>query len=91
MWLMLNCTSEGCKPPSARSGPAMTVLGDNLYLHGGLDEADLRFTNDLFVLDLETHTWRLLPEEGDSVMQRDFHSAVAVNGRIVVFGGRSEN
>ena len=68
----------------------MTVMGSCLYLHGGIDEAEFRFTNDLFVLDLETLIWRLLPEAGDEVMQRDFHSAVAVDDKIVVFGGRSK-
>ena len=68
----------------------MTILGKYLYLHGGVDEADFRFTNDLYVLDLETLVWRMLPEGGDDMMQRDFHSAVAVDDKIVVFGGRSE-
>ena len=90
MWLLLNCRGDRINRPSARSGPAMTILGTNLYLHGGVDEADFRFTNDLYVLDLNTLNWKMLPEAGDDMMQRDFHSAVAVEGKIVVFGGRSK-
>ena len=90
MWLLLRCQGNRASRPSARSGPAMTILGKNLYLHGGVDEADFRFTNDLYVLDLETLVWKMLPEGGDDMMQRDFHSAVAVDGKIVVFGGRSK-
>ena len=34
---------------------------------------------------------RLVPNEGDDVPARDFHTAVALNDRIVVFGGRCKD
>lgn len=33
---------------------------------------------------------RLLPDAGDEVSARDFHSAVCLTDRIVIFGGRCE-
>ena len=34
--------------------------------------------------------YRLLPENGTEVTQRDFHCAVCLKDRVVIFGGRCE-
>jgi len=51
---------------------------------------EVRFSKDLYAFNMDTHMWRKLPNKGDRVQERDFHTATAVNNKIVTFGGRSD-
>ncbi len=55
----------------------------------------VRFSGDIYVFNMETHEWDVLPSKGCRVPERDFHTATAVlgtrNRKLVVFGGRSKS
>ncbi|CAM9362687.1 unnamed protein product [Phaeothamnion confervicola] len=61
--------------PSARSGHAAVAVGQNIYIHGGMDAAgDLTF-DDMFRLDTASWTWSRIPCIG--APPRNSHSVVA--------------
>ena len=53
----------------------------------------LTYTDELISCNLESGLWQtepVVPSETPLPLNRDFHSAVYVNERIVVFGGKCE-
>ena len=80
---------RGCIP-GARDGHTACVIGKYMYIFGGYEEETDRFSQDVYVLNLETFDWSFLPVNGSPPLWRDFHSAVAIDGKMFVFGGRSD-
>jgi len=80
---------SGCIPYS-RDGHTACNINNNMYIFGGyVEETDL-FSNDIYVLDLKTYVWKYLRVNGIPPSWRDFHSAVAYDNKMFVFGGRSD-
>jgi hypothetical protein len=59
--------------PRAYQAAAIDAVGRKLYLHGGFG-ADFKFKDDLWVLDLDKHTWKEITPSGDKPSIRDAHS-----------------
>ena len=76
--------------PGARDGHTAVVINNQMYIFGGYEELTERFSNDIYVLDLKTFVWKYLSVRGTPPSWRDFHSAVAFNNKMFVFGGRSD-
>lgn len=68
-----------------RSGLACTTDGKNIYIFGGKNE-DQRF-NDLWMFNLKSLTYQLLPAEGNVPAIRNGHTMTYYNDRLYVFGG----
>ncbi|KAG2597107.1 hypothetical protein PVAP13_5KG190300 [Panicum virgatum] len=84
-------TRPQCKgaPPSPRESHTVTVVGgDRLVVFGGSGEGESNYLSDVHVLDVPTMTWSTPEVKGDyAPAPRDSHGAVAVGGRLFVYGG----
>lgn len=79
-----------CKgiPPSPRESHTATLFGDKkLVIFGGSGEGGANYLNDIHVLDLKTMWWTSPQIYGDIPVPRDSHSAVAVENKLIVYGG----
>ena len=76
--------------PGARDGHTAVVINNKMYIFGGYEELWERFSNEVFVLDLITFVWKNQSVMGTPPSWRDFHSAVAFDQKMYVFGGRSD-
>lgn len=70
-WTALNNTNG----PGARAGSAIQVVGDTLYLFGGL-ASDFATHNDLWTYNLLTQQWTLLTPSGTLPDARYLHALV---------------
>mmetsp|Transcript_15302 Transcript_15302/g.19428 ORF Transcript_15302/g.19428 Transcript_15302/m.19428 type:complete len:410 (-) Transcript_15302:26-1255(-) len=61
-----------------------------LYVMGGRDNQGSR-TNDLFSLELSSNTWEKQNCRGTAPAARSFHTCVAANDKLLVFGGANVN
>ncbi|XP_054153546.1 kelch domain-containing protein 3-like [Oppia nitens] len=76
--------------PGARDGHTAVSIDNKMYIFGGYEELTERFSNDIYVLDMTTFVWKYVTASGQPPTWRDFHSAVAYEDRMYVFGGRSD-
>jgi N-acetylneuraminic acid mutarotase len=86
-WARLVSSTPG---PSARSGATMWVVGERLYVFGGID-ATFTVHNDLWAYDLRRSAWAQVPVTGAVPPARHVAQAgtVAPFGRLTVYGGES--
>jgi hypothetical protein len=76
--------------PKVRSGASACVVGDEVWVYGGLGAGR---TSDFNILHLPTMQWRCLPVEEQGGMHppaRSGHSCTAIGHRFVIFGGEGE-
>jgi hypothetical protein len=85
-WTKLSATGRS---PSPRYHHTMTFDGKNrIFIWGGLDDKGHPI-GDGAMLDLATMSWTSMPNiENQS---RFFHTAVWANGRLVIYGGRTQD
>ncbi len=76
--------------PGARDGHTACNINNCMYIFGGYEEDTDRFSNDVYVLDLKSYVWKYVTVRGIPPSWRDFHSAVAFDNKMFVFGGRSD-
>lgn len=82
--------------PTPREGHTATLVADNIYVFGGSSEQG--YMNDLYVLAVGEQSageqmrmaWGTVDVSGRAPPPREGHSATAVNERIFVFGGFTE-
>ena len=74
-----------------RDGHSACVIQDAMYIFGGYSEASFSYTPTVFRLDLNNYEWTLLKCEGSPPIYQDFHTATAIDNKMFVFGGRSDN
>ena len=77
--------SEGCEPPSPRSGACLVSVGDHLYLFGGLSQFS-GWMNDFYQYDISSKTWHLLSSQ-NAPSPRDKVLSCVIEKIIYVFGG----
>ncbi|KAK9139174.1 hypothetical protein Scep_008855 [Stephania cephalantha] len=83
-------SSPSCKgtPPSPRESHSATLVGeDKLVIFGGSGEGEANYLNDLHVLNLRTLEWDSPMVKGDIPAPRDSHIAVAIDNKLLVYGG----
>lgn len=76
--------THGSRFPVFGKGAFSAVVGDHLYIFGGLDDEDYR--DELFRLNLKDYKWEELPSI-DSPSARAYGGMVAHGECVVVFGG----
>ncbi|KAL6743834.1 hypothetical protein Aduo_016829 [Ancylostoma duodenale] len=81
---------EGRVPP-ARDGHSAVVVGDRMFLFGGFEEDLQRFSQETYVFDFLTNRWSEFNTTGQPPLWRDFHTAVAIDSKMYIFGGRSDH
>uniref|UniRef100_A0A1I8C0H8 BTB domain-containing protein n=1 Tax=Meloidogyne hapla TaxID=6305 RepID=A0A1I8C0H8_MELHA len=74
----------------ARDGHSAIVWGDYMYIFGGYEEREQRFSQETYSFHFPTNTWNKLKTFGEPPQYRDFHTSCVLNGRMYVFGGRSD-
>ncbi|EPY50709.1 Ras1-Scd pathway protein Ral2 [Schizosaccharomyces cryophilus OY26] len=80
-------TSTGTFPKPV-VGESIVQSGNHAYIFGGRDAEDSSLTNDLYIVDLETSSWKLVENQGSiKPTPRYFHSGIIWNGNLVFFGG----
>ena len=89
-WTVHSATGAG---PSQRSAPAVSALGENVFLFGGVFDSltapEHVPYNDLYRFDTKSNRWTLLQPQGAAPAPRAFAASAAHEGsrRIFVFGG----
>ncbi|KAJ7189852.1 hypothetical protein GGX14DRAFT_382794, partial [Mycena pura] len=85
------CRNTTGNVPAKLVGASTTVVGSKMYLFGGRLVSERRMVSDLYVFDLETYRWDIIPPfpEDDVPRARYFHSVDAWNNQLIVFGGMS--
>ncbi|KRY37343.1 Kelch domain-containing protein 3, partial [Trichinella spiralis] len=73
-----------------RDAHTCCVYGNMMIIFGGFVEYTQQFSNDVFILDLDTFIWRRPNVTGVKPSWRDFHTATVIGDRMYVFGGRSD-
>jgi len=84
----LSPETQGCPPPP-RSNHCSAVVGNKMYIFGGLQRHDeeLIDSNDMYYLDTDTMTWMCPKMTGDIPPPRCGHKMTTINGKIYLFGG----
>eukprot|EP00741_Cyanophora_paradoxa_P009104 tig00000145_g8816.t1 len=88
-WYEAQCSG---KPPSPRCGHTASLVGRRLVVFGGggQEDCEARFFSDTHLLDTDSMAWsvaELGPGSGPPPSPRRAHTATAVAGRVLVFGG----
>ena len=74
--------------PDPRGGAAAAVYNGWLYIHGGIDESGVR--NDLWRINLSSLDLDTISAGGEFLgtdIQRAFHTMVAIDEKLYIFGG----
>ncbi|KAJ7215564.1 hypothetical protein GGX14DRAFT_608575, partial [Mycena pura] len=85
------CRATTGNVPAKLVGASTMVVGSKMYLFGGRLVSERRMVSDLYVFDLETYHWEMVPPfpEDDVPCGRYFHSLDTWNNQLIVFGGMS--
>jgi len=74
-------------PPSPRRRHSMVAIGQFLYVFGGIDTTNGP-VNSLGKYDIVNDKWVSVSPSGSIPAARQGHTAVALNGKMIVFGGQ---
>ncbi|GJJ67965.1 hypothetical protein EMPS_00311 [Entomortierella parvispora] len=76
-------------PPPMRSDHCMVISDDGtqIVIYGGTLSSTFAYTNDIYILDLTTMTWR----QGVSGLTRAYASCVMAGSQLIVWGGVDQN
>lgn len=72
--------------PPPRVGVTMAAVGSTIYVFGGRD-AEHKELNELYSFDTSTNTWALIPAGNVAPPHRSYHSTVADDWHVYIFGG----
>mmetsp|Transcript_17148 Transcript_17148/g.28211 ORF Transcript_17148/g.28211 Transcript_17148/m.28211 type:complete len:304 (+) Transcript_17148:152-1063(+) len=76
--------------PQSRTGHTLVAFKKRLYLFGGQDPLESVVFNDLFEFDTDTSTWSKPSQSGAIPPPRNSHTAVVLDGHMVVVAGANE-
>lgn len=76
--------------PGARDGHSACVIDKKMYIYGGYEEEQDRFSDDVHTYSFETNMWEFVHTKGVPAQWRDFHTAIGIGTVMYVFGGRSD-
>lgn len=72
--------------PPPRVGVTMVAVGNTIYVFGGRD-AEHKELNELYSFDTTTNNWALIPARDVAPAHRSYHSTVADDWHVYIFGG----
>ncbi|GIQ88753.1 hypothetical protein KIPB_011078, partial [Kipferlia bialata] len=77
-----------CPIPAGRFGLSATRLGDKVYVFGGCCASNQAACNDMYEYSIPDKTWRqIATKQWGWPGPRSCHSAVVLDGRLVIAGG----
>ncbi|CAF1019741.1 unnamed protein product [Adineta steineri] len=88
-WTELKYSDSSRVIPAKRGRHSCILSNENLYMFGGY--VGIQRSNELFVLNLQTHQWQQLKLQKNVPSAREGHSAVLYNGYMWLFGGWHDN
>ncbi|XP_019875994.1 kelch domain-containing protein 3 [Aethina tumida] len=74
--------------PMGRDGHSACVWKNYMIVFGGYEDESATFAKTMYYLDLDKMHWSYVPPKGVHPIVRDFHTAVCINDRMYLFGGR---
>ncbi|XP_013384298.1 nitrile-specifier protein 5 [Lingula anatina] len=86
LWIKLQATGM---IPKARSSHSLTVVGKKAFMFGGEHEPRKPIDNKLHAYDLEKNEWSEVHTHGAAPCPRIACATAAVQGCVLVFGGRT--
>ena len=81
-WIQYNTTGD---IPEFVCGSRATLIKNQIFLFGGYNKG--KYSNDVYVLNLDTHQWKFIETTGEKPSQRRSHVQWRTSNDIVVFGG----
>ena len=78
-------TPHGSINFTPRTGHDCIQVKEKIYLFGGTDDDDRK--NDLFIYDIFTNKWSLLPNKGKVPLPRSGAKGVRYDNKLYFFGG----
>ncbi|KAI9140148.1 hypothetical protein BKA69DRAFT_1081361 [Paraphysoderma sedebokerense] len=78
-------TTYGKRKPKPLRAHTMNIVGDKILIFGGSDLSDC--TNDVFLLDPYTMTWKAPKTSGELPPPVRAHTSSVVDKRLFIFGG----
>lgn len=76
--------------PYAKDGHSACVIKNKMYIFGGFEYLTDQYSQEVHCLDLDTLQWNFVDVRGRPPSHRDFHTAVPVDHKIYIFGGRGD-
>ena len=73
-------------PPRGRYRHASTKVGGSIFIFGGVDKNQVRFS-DFYEFAIEKREWRSIYVTGQIPSSRTFHQLAFNNNSIYLFGG----
>ncbi|KAH7726521.1 kelch domain-containing protein 3 isoform 2 [Aphelenchoides avenae] len=80
---------QGVNPPT-RYGHTAVVWNDRMYVFGGFEDETQRLSRETYCFDFLTKAWTQVMTQGTPPSRRDYHTACVGDGKMWVFGGRSD-
>ncbi|XP_063906578.1 kelch domain-containing protein 3 isoform X2 [Zophobas morio] len=77
--------------PLPRDGHTACLWKHYMIIFGGYEEETDSFADSVYALDLKKMVWSHFRTEGCTPSLRDFHTAVCINNRMYLFGGRGDS
>lgn len=87
-WTKIQCHGQ---VPQPRADLSATVIGDNMFIYGGLAGRVGALTDDAFVFNFQDHTWRSLAMLGHTPLPSRGGVMLTLGSRLVLVGGRLES
>lgn len=76
--------------PYAKDGHSACVIDNKMYIFGGFEYLTDQYSQEVHCLNLDTLEWSIVNARGTAPSHRDFHTAVAVDKKMYIFGGRGD-
>eukprot|EP01125_Pyxidicula_operculata_P004816 TRINITY_DN1795_c0_g1_i2.p1 TRINITY_DN1795_c0_g1~~TRINITY_DN1795_c0_g1_i2.p1 ORF type:complete len:373 (-),score=69.34 TRINITY_DN1795_c0_g1_i2:63-1181(-) len=76
--------------PPARERCSVSLIGKKIYIFGGYSRGPDLYYNSIYCFESETLTWQKIEPRGSPPERRCGHSAVVIDGKIWIFGGRGK-
>lgn len=76
--------------PFAKDGHSACVIKNKMYIFGGFEYFSDQYSHDVYCLDFDSMIWTYIAATGPIPSPRDFHTAVPVDDRMYIFGGRGD-
>ena len=74
--------------PQPRESSTAVMLGNVMYLFGGISLSVELIYQDMFLLEVANSKWSRVHSTGDIIPQRTLQAGCTVDGRIYIFGGQ---
>lgn len=76
--------------PYAKDGHTACLIRNKMYIFGGFEYNTEQYSQETHCLNIDTLEWTFLNAEGTPPSHRDFHTAVPIDNKMYIYGGRGD-